>query len=148
MSVRIVRRGDNWVIPCREFAAVQLDKPIRYRYRTRGNAVRAVLNSKYNMTTLLCHNIEELYTRLTYAENLLWKIKRIADQPSANVWGLVGDCFQIESDSQFSGGGNSDSGQGTGGSSSRDSSAEGGCEGADAGVNSTSSRGEGTDGFA
>ena len=64
MSVRIVKRFGQWHIPCREFVAVQLDRDIPCRYRTKSNAIRAVTNEKHNLITLLCHNIETLYARL------------------------------------------------------------------------------------
>jgi hypothetical protein len=102
MEVRIKQEDGYWVVPCRDFAAVQLGKNIRSRYRTKGNAVRAILNPNYNTITLLCHNLEQLYTRLAYCENLLFKVQTLT-KGQEDVWGLVGDCATA-SDSSVSGG--------------------------------------------
>ena len=145
MSVEIVQQGDYWVIPCREFAAVQLDRKIRYRYRTKANATRAVLNGKYNLLTTLCFNLERMYTRATLVENLLFKIKTHANQFSEDVWWLEHGCSDVESNGFELGRGDSGAGSGTGGTEGGDCVSAGGFETTDSGFEGSDDSFEGAD---
>ena len=101
MSVRIVKRLGRWVIPCREFVAVQLERDIPCHYRTKSNAVRAVTNERHNLITLLCHNIETLYARLGSLEK---NMRDLANQ--SDVRGLDITCAAAVSGSCWPGGDN------------------------------------------
>ena len=133
MSVKIVQQGEFWVIPCREFAAVQLGRNIRFRYRTKANATRAVLNGKYNLLTNLCFNLEQLYTRLTMCENLLFKIKTHTSHFTEDVWWIGGHNSDIESDGFLSGSVNSGPGSGAEGTAATVGFSTEGTTGADGG---------------
>ena len=76
----------------REFVALKLDRKIRYEYRCKGNAKRAVTNDKYNTLTLLCYNLEQLATRSIAYENLLRDVHKTV-QSTKDVWGSESDCF-------------------------------------------------------
>ena len=74
----VVADGENFVVPCREWAAIHLDLPITYAYRSKRNAERAVNDSKRNTMTSLCYYAQSMFTRVCVLETLLTRIKKEA----------------------------------------------------------------------
>ena len=77
--MEVVQKGDYFVIPCREWAAVHLDRDIQYQFRTKGNAWRAIKDDKRNLLTIMCADLMQIYTRLTLAELILFEIIKKVD---------------------------------------------------------------------
>ena len=91
-----IQRSDNgkFVIPCREWAAVHMDLPITYQYKSKRNAQRAACDPKRNTTTRLCHYAEQLFTRVCVLETTLLSIKLKTDSydfGSDDVFGTGSD---------------------------------------------------------
>ena len=77
MSRRAVRQqGDFFIVEAREWAHHQLERDeIKFCYLTKGNAFRAVHDTKRNLVTHLCQALEATYTRLCLAESKLFRIR-------------------------------------------------------------------------
>ena len=117
MNIAVVKSGDDWLIPCREWTSIHIDRHVKSRYRTKGNAIRAVQCPGRNLLTELCHRLEQMYTRLCYVEHVLFKIDRICKSVDFDVQFSEWDCGTTESDGSVSGAGDSSAGEGTGGTS-------------------------------
>ena len=117
MNIAVVKCGGMWEIPCRAWASTHLDRRIKSLYRTKGNAIRAVRCPERNLMTEMCHRLEQLYTRLCYVENILFKIKRLVQtvdlDEDYDVQLSIWDCGSTESDGFESGAGDSETGEGT-----------------------------------
>ena len=128
MNIAVVKYGDQWHVPCREWASVHMGREIKSLYRTKGNAIRAVQCPERNLLTEMCHRLEQMYTRLCYVENVVFKIKRILQtvdlDQDYDVQFFVWDCESTESNGSDAGAGNSSAGEGTGGTSARTGSSE------------------------
>jgi hypothetical protein len=74
----VVPDGENFVVPCREWAAIHLGLPITFDYRTKRNAQRAVNDPKRNTMTSLCFYAQSMFTRVCVLETLLGRIKKEA----------------------------------------------------------------------
>ena len=72
----IQREGDRFVISCREWAAMHLERDIKYSYRTKRSAERAVKDVKRNLITKLCDYSQKLFTRVCVLETILLRIKK------------------------------------------------------------------------
>jgi len=72
----IVQEGERFVISCREWAAVHLGRDIKYSYRTKRSADRAVKDVKRNLITKLCDYSQKLFTRVCVLETILLRIKK------------------------------------------------------------------------
>ena len=72
----IVQEGERFVISCREWAAVHLGRDIKYIYRSKRSADRAVKDSKRNLITKLCDYSQKLFTRVCVLETILLRIKK------------------------------------------------------------------------
>ena len=72
----IEQRGETWVVPCREWAALHLDIDIRYEFSCRKNAQRAVSLSRRNKITQLCHYMQKLYCRVCACEITMMRAKK------------------------------------------------------------------------
>ena len=130
MNIAVVKSGDEWLIPCREWASIHMDRPVKSRYRTKGNAIRAVQCPDRNLLTELCHRLEQMYGRLCLVEHTLFKIGRMVkafdfDQ-DYDVQFSVWDCATTESDGSIFGAGSSSASEGTGGTSEGAGTAEAG----------------------
>ena len=79
-KMEIDQRGESWVIPCREWAAEHLDRTIKYQYRSKSNALRAVRDPKRNLVTHLCHDNMMLYERVVASEIVLFNIHKTLRQ--------------------------------------------------------------------
>ena len=79
-KMEIDQRGESWVIPCREWAAEHLDRTIKYQYRSKSNALRAVRDPKRNLVTHLCHDNQVLYERVVASEIVLFNIHKTLRQ--------------------------------------------------------------------
>ena len=66
----------GYVIDCREWAAIHLDRPIKYRYTSKRNAERAMHDPKRNTVTVLCHYMRSLYARVCHLETILLRITK------------------------------------------------------------------------
>ena len=95
MNVQIEKTEAGWVVPCRRWVAQELGRNIQYCYQTKGNAVRAVVNPRYNLTTVLCYNLREQSRSL---ENIL------AHLAKHHVRGLVGGGDVAADDDSAAGG--------------------------------------------
>ena len=73
--MQVLRENDSYVIPCREWAAVHLGRNIKYQFRSKGNAWRAIRDPTRNLLTVMCYELMQVHTRLTLAEYLLMNIK-------------------------------------------------------------------------
>ena len=95
----VVPDGENFVVPCREWAAIHLGLPITFEYRTKRNAQRAVNDPKRNTMTSLCYYAQSLYTRVCVCEVLLARIKKEAGSYDFDdVSGDFGDCSDSAGD--------------------------------------------------
>ena len=111
------------MISCREWAAVHLGRDIKYSYRTKRSADRAVKDPKRNLVTKLCDYSEKLFTRVCVLETILLRIKKgtelydFEDVESAFSDGGVSECFNSGSarDDRSSGGAVAGSEGGAGG---------------------------------
>ena len=107
-----------------------MDRPVKSQYRTKGNAIRAVQCPDRNLLTELCHRLEQMYGRLCFVENTLFKIQRIVQRIDLDVdydvQFSVWDCGAAESDGSISGAGSSTASEGTGGTSEGAGTAEAG----------------------
>ena len=74
--MEIEEEGSCFVVPCREWAAVHLDRHIRYTYGTKRNALRAANDKKRNLVTTLCYYSQCLYERVAVLETILLRIKK------------------------------------------------------------------------
>ena len=74
--MEIEEEGSCFVVPCREWAAVHLDRHIRYSYGTKRNALRAANDKKRNLVTTLCYYSQCLYERVAVLETILLRIKK------------------------------------------------------------------------
>ena len=72
----IQQEGDRFVISCREWAAMHLGRDIKYSYRTKRSAERAVKDVKRNLITKLCDYSQKLFTRVCVLETILLRIKK------------------------------------------------------------------------
>ena len=126
--MEIDQRGESWVIPCREWASDHLDRTIKYQYRAKSNALRAVRDPKRNLITHLCHDNMLLYERVVASEIVLFNIHKTLRQFPFDIY--VGT-NNYDSRSA-SGVGGSSSGSDTGAGGSAGAAAEG-AEGADEG---------------
>ena len=118
MNIAVVKCGDEWLVPCREWASIHMDRPVTSRYRTKGNAIRAVQCPDRNLMTELCHRLEQMYRRLCFVENSLFKIKYMLQKIDLDldydVQFSFWDSGATESDSSISGTGGSSAGEGIG----------------------------------
>ena len=133
----VVKEGELYVIPCREWAAIHLDKDITYEYKSRRNALRAVNDPKRNTLTSLCYYTRSLFTRVCVLETILARIKKEALSYDFDVCGDFWDgSGSAECDCSAAGGcgesaaGDGSAGEGTTGADSGDDSTGGSTEGA------------------
>ena len=119
------------MISCREWAAVHLGKPIKFQYRTRRSAERALKDPKRNMVSNLCDYAQKLFTRVCVLETILMRIKKgtqLYDFDNADSVGGDGE-ESIGFDSGFAG---DDSG--SGGSTAGPGEGSAGSDGGDGGT--------------
>ena len=126
--MEIDERGESWVIPCREWAAEHLDRTIKYEYRSKSNALRAVRDPKRNLVTHLCHDNMMLYERVVASEIVLFNIHKTLRQFPFDEH--VGTDNIYSGSASGIGGGSSGSDTGAGGSAG---TATEGAEGSDEG---------------
>ena len=96
--MEIKQENGKFVIPCREWAAVHMELPLTYEYKSKRNAQRAACDPKRNTTTRLCHYAQQLYTRVCVLETTLLSIKQTTDRydfGSDDVFGAGSDCGSI-----------------------------------------------------
>ena len=119
MNIAVLKSGGQWHVPCREWASIHMDRYVKSRYRTKGSAIRAIQCPERNLMTELCHRLEQMYQRLCYVENALFKIKYMLQKIDLDldydVQFSFWDCGVTESDSSVSGTGGSSAGEGVGG---------------------------------
>ena len=83
--MEIIKKDGQFVVPCREWAAIHLGKDITYSYRSKRNAVRTVEDPKRNTLTSLCFYSERLFTRVCVLETLLGRIAKECDSYDFDV---------------------------------------------------------------
>ena len=123
--MEIEQRDESWVIPCREWAAEHLDRTIKYQYRSKSNALRAIRDPKRNLVTHLCHDNMMLYERVVSSEIVLFNIHKTLRRFPFDIY--VGTNNYDSRSASGVGGGSSGSDSGTG------ESAGGAAEGSEGG---------------
>ena len=71
MSILIEESDKGYIIAVREWAELQLGRPIKHLYNTKSNAVRAVRDRSRNTVTLLCQLAWENARRAAQLELIL-----------------------------------------------------------------------------
>ena len=124
LKMEIVQKGNQYIVPCREWAAVHLGRDIKYSYKSKRNAERCVNDPKRNMVTGLCGYTQKLFTRVCVLETILLGIKQQTEHYD------FGDADSVISD----GGGSDELDKGAAGD---DTGTGGGTEGATGSTAST-----------
>ena len=76
MSILIEESDKGYIIAVREWAELQLGRPIKHLYNTKSNAVRAVRDRSRNTVTLLCQLAWENARRAAQLELIMFKITK------------------------------------------------------------------------
>ena len=77
--MEVTKEGSVFVVPCREWMSLHLDRDITYAYRNKRNALRAAQDPKRNLVTTLCYYGQCLYERVAVLETILLRIKKSTD---------------------------------------------------------------------
>ena len=79
MSVLIEENQQGYCIAVREWAELQLGRPIKHTYKSKSNAKRAVRDHNRNTVTLLCQLAWENARRAAQLELILHKVTKTLD---------------------------------------------------------------------
>jgi hypothetical protein len=76
MSVLIEENQEGYCVAVREWAEMQLGRPLKHTYKNRSNAVRAVRDPNRNTVTMLCQLAWESARRAGQLELILLRITK------------------------------------------------------------------------
>ena len=123
LKMEIVKEGNQYVVPCREWAAVHLGRDIKYSYRSKRNAERCVNDPKRNMVTGLCDYTQKLFTRVCVLETILIGIKQQTEHYDfGDADSIVSDCGGSDELDKGATGDDTGTGGGTAGATGSDAS--------------------------
>ena len=74
--MEVTKEGSVFVVPCREWMSLHLDRDITFAYQNKRNALRAAQDPKRNLVTTLCYYGQCLYERVAVLETILLRIKK------------------------------------------------------------------------
>ena len=104
MAVVIEENAKGYCIAVREWAELQIGKPLKSTYKHKSNAIRAVRDPKRNTVTLLCQLAWESTKRAAQLEIILSQITKALGDYSEDVGSAFGDAGPLgSSDSSSSG---------------------------------------------
>ena len=132
--MQVQKEGSFFVVPCREWMAVHLDRDITFAYRNKRNAVRAANDPKRNLVTSLCFYGQCLYERVAVLETLLLRIKKSTDAydfDEADAGSIIGDGGSIVGEHSGSEGADRGSRAGVAATEAGDEGTDGGSGGSD-----------------
>ena len=107
MSVLIEENQDGYCVAVREWAEIQLGRPLKHTYKSRSNAVRAVRDPNRNTVTMLCQLAWESARRAAQLELILLKITKTLQnyKPDSDVGAIISNAGPSCSGDIGSGGG-------------------------------------------
>ena len=139
--MEVQQEGSVFVLPCREWMSLHLDRPITYSYQSKRNAVRASRDPKRNLVTSLCYYGQCLYERVCCLETILLGIKSKTDlydfDDAESVELNGGSAVRVDPGPS---GVNSESSAGVAGAGAGDEGADSGAKTTDAGSSGTDER--------